>query len=111
MLWKRGSLTPELADLVFTFLPLDLSVADENDVLVFWKGPTYKTCDARYIGRDVRDCHPEQSLELLEQILREFKAGTKDVAEGWAVINEVPASLRRSEGVGPSHASTVGALV
>ena len=62
MLWKRGSLTPELADLVFTFLPLDLSVADENDVLVYWKGPTYKTCDARYIGRDVRDCHPEQSL-------------------------------------------------
>ena len=83
MLWKRGSLTPELADLVFTFLPLDLSVADENDILVYWKGPTYKTCDARYIGRDVRDCHPEQSMACLEEILREFKAGTKDVAEGW----------------------------
>jgi hypothetical protein len=83
MLWKRGSLTPELADLVFTFLPLDLSVADEDDVLVYWKGPTYKTCDARYIGRDLRDCHPEHTLALLEDILREFKAGTKDVAEGW----------------------------
>jgi DUF438 domain-containing protein len=83
MLWKRGSLTPELADLVFTFLPLDLSVADEDDVLVYWKGPTYKTCDARYIGRDIRDCHPENTLELLEEILREFKAGTRDVAEGW----------------------------
>ena len=83
MLWKRGSLTPELADLVFTLLPLDLSVADENDVLVFWKGTTYKTCDARYIGRDVRDCHPDQSLECLEEILGEFKAGTRDVAEGW----------------------------
>ncbi len=83
MLWKRGSLTPELADLVFTFLPLDLSVADEDDVLVYWKGPTYKTCDARYIGRDVRDCHPEHSLELLEEILREFKAGARDMAEGW----------------------------
>jgi DUF438 domain-containing protein len=83
MLWKRGSLTPDLADLVFTFLPLDLSVADEDDVLVYWKGPTYKTCDARYIGRDVRDCHPESSMERLEEILREFKAGTRDVAEGW----------------------------
>ena len=83
MLWKRGSLTPELADLVFTFLPLDLSVADENDVLVYWKGPTYKTCDARYIGRDVRDCHPEHSLECLEEILRAFKAGEKDLADGW----------------------------
>ncbi len=83
MLWQRGSLTPELADLVFRFLPLDLSVADEDDVLVYWKGATYKTCDARYIGRDVRDCHPEQSLACLEEILSAFKAGTKDVAEGW----------------------------
>ena len=83
MLWKHGSLTPELADVVFAFLPVDLSVADENDILVYWKGDTYKTCDARYIGRDVRDCHPERSMACLEEILREFKAGTKDVAEGW----------------------------
>jgi DUF438 domain-containing protein len=83
MLWKRGSLTPELADLVFSFLPVDLSVADENDVLVYWKGATYKTCDGRYIGRDVRDCHPKSSMACLEEILRAFKAGEKDVAEGW----------------------------
>ena len=43
-------------------------------MLVYWSGTTYKTCDARYIGRDVRDCHPESSLECLEEILREFKA-------------------------------------
>jgi DUF438 domain-containing protein len=83
MFWQRGSLTPELAELVFRHLPLDVSVADEDDVLVYWKGETYKTCDARYIGRDVRDCHPEQSLECLEEILRAFKDGTRDVAEGW----------------------------
>jgi uncharacterized protein len=83
MLWQRGSLTPELAALVFQFVPLDISVADEDDILVYWKGETYKTCDARYIGRDVRDCHPEQSMACLEEILREFKAGTKDVATGW----------------------------
>ena len=83
MLWKRGSLTPELADLVFSFLPLDLSVCDEDDVLVYWKGATYKSCDARFIGRDVRDCHPEESLACLEEILRAFKVGGKDVAEGW----------------------------
>jgi len=83
MLWKRGSLTPELADLVFSLLPVDLSVADEDDVLVYWKGETYKTCDARFIGRDVRDCHPESSMACLEEILRAFKAGEKDVAEGW----------------------------
>ena len=59
MFWQRGTLTPEQADLVFRFLPVDISLVYENDVLVYWKGATYKTCDARYIGRDVRDCHPE----------------------------------------------------
>ena len=83
MYWQRGTLTPEQVQLVIRDLPLDISFADEHDVLVYWNGPTYKTCDARYIGRDVRDCHPESSLDVLEDILTRFKAGTKDVAEGW----------------------------
>ena len=83
MYWQRGTLIPEQVQLVIRNLPLDISFADENDVLVYWNGPTYKTCDARYIGRDVRDCHPESSLDVLEDILAQFKAGTKDVAEGW----------------------------
>jgi DUF438 domain-containing protein len=83
MLWQRGSLSLEQAHLVLASLPCDVSLADENDVLLFWSGDTYKTCDARFIGRDVRDCHPPESMETLETILREFKAGTRDVAEGW----------------------------
>jgi DUF438 domain-containing protein len=83
MYWQRGTLTPEQVQLVIRNLPLDISFADEDDVLVYWSGSTYKTCDARYIGRDVRDCHPENSLEVLEDILTQFNAGTKDVAEGW----------------------------
>jgi len=83
MYFQRGTLTPEQTMLLLRDLPIDVSFADENDVLVYWSGATYKTCDARYIGRDVRDCHPESSLECLEEILREFKAGTRDVAEGW----------------------------
>jgi hypothetical protein len=83
MYFQRGTLTSEQTKLVLRDLPVDVSFADENDVLVYWSGATYKTCDARYIGRDVRDCHPEDSLECLEEILREFKAGTRDVAEGW----------------------------
>ena len=83
MYFQRGTLTPEQARLVLRDLPIDISFADEDDVLVYWSGATYNTCDPRYIGRDVRDCHPERSLECLEEILRELKAGTRDVAEGW----------------------------
>jgi uncharacterized protein len=83
MYFQRGDLTPEQTRLILRDLPVDVSFADEDDVLVYWSGPTYKTCDPRYIGRDIRDCHPEHSLECLEGILRAFKDGTKDVAEGW----------------------------
>ena len=88
MYWQRGTLTPEQVQLVIRNLPLDVSFADENDVLVYWSGSTYKTCDSRYIGRDVRDCHPDQSLALLEDILAQFKSGKKDVAEGWELDGE-----------------------
>jgi len=80
---RSGSLTPDQIELVLDHLPLDLSFADENDVLVYWRGETYRTCETDAIGRDVRDCHPEQSLATLEEILLAFKAGEKDVAQGW----------------------------
>ncbi|MFA4965764.1 MAG: PAS domain-containing protein [Thermoleophilia bacterium] len=83
MHWQHGTLSPEQVELVIRDLPLDVSFADEHDVLVYWSGDTYKSCDARYIGRDVRDCHPENTLECLEEILSRFKDGSKDVAEGW----------------------------
>jgi uncharacterized protein len=83
MYFQRGSLTPEQVKLVLRDLPVDISYADENDVLVYWSGSTYKTCDARYVGRDLRDCHPEETLACLEEILRAFKSGERDVAEGW----------------------------
>jgi uncharacterized protein len=83
MYFQRGDLTPEQTGLILRDLPVDVSFADEDDVLAYWSGPTYKTCDPRYIGRDIRDCHPGDSLECLEKILRTLKDGTKDVAEGW----------------------------
>jgi uncharacterized protein len=83
MYFQRGALTPDQLKLVMKGLPVDISFADENDILVYWSGETYKTCDARYIGRNVRECHLEESLPRLEEILRAFKAGEKDTAEGW----------------------------
>lgn len=82
---RRGALDAEQVDLVLANLPLDISFADENDILLFWQGETYRTCDPAYIGRDVRDCHPASSLEGLETILRAFKDGTKDEAWGWGL--------------------------
>jgi uncharacterized protein len=79
----RGSLSQDQLELVLAALPCDLSFADEHDLLRYWQGRTYRTCDERFIGGDVRACHPGHSLAVLEEILAAFRSGERDVAEGW----------------------------
>ncbi|HDZ12942.1 MAG TPA: DUF438 domain-containing protein, partial [Bacteroidetes bacterium] len=40
------------------------------------------------LGREVRLCHPEKSVHLVNQIIREFKTGTRDAAEFWLTLND-----------------------
>jgi DUF438 domain-containing protein len=111
MYWQRGTLTEDQALLVFRHLPVDVSFADQNDVLRFWSGGrSYRTCDARFIGRDVRDCHPPESLEVLESILREFKAGARDVAEGWSTNADGTVELVRYLAIRDEHKTYAGIL-
>ncbi len=35
------------------------------------------------IGRKVEQCHPQKSVHLVNQILGDFKSGTRDAAEFW----------------------------
>lgn len=35
------------------------------------------------IGVDVRNCHPQKSLPMVERIIADFKAGRREVAEFW----------------------------
>jgi len=83
LFFQRGAIDADHLRFVLRMLPIDVSFADEDDVLRYWSGATYRTCDPHFIGRDVRDCHPADSLETLETILRAFKSGERDVAEGW----------------------------
>jgi DUF438 domain-containing protein len=111
MYWQRGSISDEQALLLFRHLPVDVSFADENDILRFWSGRnSYRTCDARYIGRDVRDCHPDDSLQVLETILRELKNGSRDVAEGWSTAPDGTVKLVRYVAVRDAHGAYRGIL-
>ena len=83
LFFQRGALDEDHLRLVLRMLPVDISFADENDVLRYWSGRTYRTCDPHFIGKDMRACHPAESLETLEAILTAFKSGERDAAEGW----------------------------
>jgi PAS domain S-box-containing protein len=77
-----GKLPENILQAVLETIPVEFSVIDHNEKVLAWnKHATriFKRPEA-VVGRDVRNCHPKKSLEKVEQILREMKAGTRDKA-------------------------------
>lgn len=70
---------------IFGTLPLDLTFVDADDrVAFFTEGPDRVFARSKaIIGRKVHNCHPPKSVETVDQILSDFKAGRQDVAEFW----------------------------
>jgi PAS domain S-box-containing protein len=77
-----GKLPEEILDAILETIPLEFSVIDGEDKVLAWnKHATriFKRPEA-VVGRNVRNCHPKKSLEKVEQILKEMKAGQRQKA-------------------------------
>ena len=63
---------------LFNTLPVDLTFVDSEDrVKYFSEGPERIFARPRsVVGRKVQNCHPPQSLDVVEKILASFKDGT-----------------------------------
>ena len=81
--YDEGYLTPEQVNMIFKFLPIDITYVDENDKVVFYNRGEERVFprSAGIIGREVRYCHPPKSVDQVLRILEEFKKGTQDVAD------------------------------
>jgi DUF438 domain-containing protein len=71
--------------LVLGHLPVDVSLMDEDHVVVYWRGPTFEECEDEYIGRHVDDCHNAKSRESIAMMIASFTAGTRDEEVFWYV--------------------------
>ncbi len=80
-----GLLSPEQINLMLTNLPIDITFVDENDEVRYFTQGKERIFErqATIIGRKVQLCHPPQSVDKVQKILDDFKAGTRDVAEFW----------------------------
>ncbi len=83
--FDTGHLTVEQADLILKHLPLDLSFVNEDDEVVYYSRGKERIFPRSpgVIGRKVQNCHPPKSYHVVQKILDEFRAGTKDVANFW----------------------------
>ncbi|MBE0429835.1 MAG: DUF438 domain-containing protein [Thermoleophilia bacterium] len=80
-----GQLSPDQVNLVLQHLPVELSFVDENDEVRYYSHVQDKIFPRSpgVIGRKVQNCHPAKSLHLVQRILDEFRAGTRNTADFW----------------------------
>ena len=86
----EGRVTKEQVNLIFKYLPVDITFVDENDKVAFYNRGDLRVFprSAGVIGREVRFCHPPKSVGTVLKILEEFKAGRKDESEFWIQFKE-----------------------
>jgi len=80
-----GKLDGKILESILDTIPIEFSVLDEDDKVLAWnKHETriFKRPEAA-LGRDVKQCHPERSLDKVEKIIGEMKEGIRDKARFW----------------------------
>jgi DUF438 domain-containing protein len=78
-------------------LPVELSFVDDDDRVRYFSHELGHKIFPRTrgaIGTPVQNCHPPRSVHLVNQILADFKAGKREVAEFWIDFQEKKIHIR-----------------
>jgi PAS domain S-box-containing protein len=70
---------------VFEALPVEVSFVDGNDLVRFWNKHETRIFKRplSVVGKSVQNCHPQDSVDKVNQLLSDFKSGKRDSAEFW----------------------------
>ncbi len=93
---STGALPAEILNLMLSYLPLDMTFVGADDRVAYYSDTTHRIFprSAAIIGRDVRNCHPADSVHVVEEILARFKSGERDVAEFWIPLHGMFVHIR-----------------
>ncbi len=82
---SSGSFDIQQLEALFLHLPIDITFVDANDKVAFFSHSPNRVFERNrsIIGRDVRMCHPPGSVNIVEQIIEDFKSGKENKAMFW----------------------------
>jgi hypothetical protein len=82
---SSGSFDMKELEALFVTIPIDITYVDANDKVKFFSHSPNRVFERNrsIIGRDVRLCHPPGSVNIVEQILEDFKSGKENQAKFW----------------------------
>jgi len=80
-----GKIPEDVLDAMLEAIPIEFSIVNKDDAVLAWNKHETRifTRPEAVVGENVRNCHPEKSLDKVEVILTEMKAGTRDKARFW----------------------------
>lgn len=78
-------MSAEMVKAMIEAMPAELTVIDANDEVVGWNKHETRLFrrPMTAMGMNFRQCHPQKSLEMVERLIGEMKAGTRDKATFW----------------------------
>ena len=80
---KRGQIIQ-----LFENLPVDITFVDEEDTVRYFSGGKHRIFPRSnaIIGRKVQNCHPPESVHIVNQIVEAFRNGSKSEANFWLTM-------------------------
>ncbi|MDX2444164.1 MAG: PAS domain-containing protein [Bacteroidales bacterium] len=80
-----GTVSVEQIKLIFNHLPVDITFVDKNNRVCYFSTPKKQIFPrtTAIIGREVSNCHPPESVHVVEKIIESFRNGEKDHADFW----------------------------
>lgn len=82
---STGAFSQAELEALFIHLPIDITFVDKDDKVRFFSHSPKRIFvrNRSIIGRDVRMCHPPESVHVVETILADFKSGRQNCAKFW----------------------------
>ncbi|MDI6783062.1 MAG: DUF438 domain-containing protein, partial [bacterium] len=83
--FATGKLSAEEIESIFNSLPVDITFVDKDDAVKYFSNGKERIFvrTTAVLGRNVKNCHPQKSIHVVNQILDEFKSGKRDSAAFW----------------------------
>jgi DUF438 domain-containing protein len=87
---SSGSFDVQELTAILNTIPFDVTFVDKDDkVRYFTQGSERIFARSRAIlGRNVRQCHPPSSVDVVENILEDFKSGKEDHTAFWITLGD-----------------------
>jgi len=84
-----GTLSPLEINMILKNLPVDITFVGRDDTVRYFSLGQERifTRTKSIIGRKVQNCHPPDSVHVVEKIVNDFKSGKHDSTEFWLELN------------------------